>query len=85
MAPQEAGGIGTQRNDTQMIGAGEIQGGVRELGGQSLALQWRGHLGVLQHETIRESAIANKRAKPIHGGLEALGFFIVGDDYIIQV
>ena len=83
MPSQEAGSIGTQRNDPQMIGAGEIQGGTRELGGQSFALKWRGHFGVLQHETIRESAIANKRAKPIHRGLEAVGLFIVGDDYIV--
>ena len=85
MLPQETGSIGTQRNDAQMIGAGESQGGTRELGGQSFVLKWRGHFGVLQHKTVRESAIANKRAKPIHGGLEAVGLFMVGDDYIVQV
>jgi hypothetical protein len=68
-----------------MIGAGEIERGARELGGQSLALERWGHFGVLQHEAIRESAISNKRAKPIHSGLEAAGLFMVSDDYIVQV
>ncbi len=73
----------------QVIGAGEIQRGARELGGQSLALERRGHFGVLQHEAIRESAIGNKRARPNHSGLEAVGLFIVGDNvgdnYVVQV
>src|SRR6266513_863636 len=68
-----------------MIGAGEVQRTARELGGQSLALERRWHFGVLQHDAIRESAISNKRAKPIHSGLEAVGLFIVGDNYLVQV
>ena len=68
-----------------MIGSGEIQCGTREFGGQSLASKWRGHFRVLQHESVRESPIANKRAKPIDSGLEAVGLFMVGDDYIVQV
>ena len=69
----------------KMIGAGEVQRGARELGGQSLASERRGHFGVLQHDAIRESAISNKRAKPLHCGLEALGLFIMRDNYVVQV
>ena len=68
-----------------MIGAGEIERRTSELGGQSLAFERRGHFGVLQHQAIRESAISNKRAKPIHRGLEAVGLLIVGDSHVVQV
>ena len=36
-------------------------------------------------ETIREATISNERAQAIHGGLEAMGFFLVRDSYIVQV
>ena len=40
---------------------------------------------MVQLQAIRESAISNKRAKPIHSGLETVGLLIVGDSHVVQV
>lgn len=85
MPAEEAGNVGTQRHDMEMIGAGKIQRGAREFRGESLALQWLRHFGVLQHEAIRETAVSNERGKPVHRGLEAVGRFIVRDSYGVQI
>ena len=85
MTAEEVQNISTQRKHSQLIGAGEIERRMRGFGAQALAFERRGHLGVLQHEAIRESAIAQKGAKPVHGGLEAVGLGIVRDHHVVEV
>ena len=85
VSAEEAGHIRTKWNHAKMIRAREIERGAGEPGRQPFAFERRRHFCVLQHEAVWEAAIRNQRAKPVHGGLEPMGLFIVGNSYVVEV
>ncbi len=85
MTAQELGNIRTQGNDLEMFGAREIEGGARQLRGDSMALEWRGNFRVLDHDAVGEPAIGDEREKPVHGGFKAVSRFVVNDRDGVQV
>ena len=85
MSAKKARDVRTQRNDLQTICAGKIERRAGEFGGDSVAFEGRGNFGVLKHDAVREAAISDKGAKPVNGGFEAMGGFVVGDRNGVQV
>ena len=68
-----------------MAGARKIEGGARELRGDSVAFDWCGNFRVIKHEAAGESAIRDERAKPVYSGLEAMCLFVVRDSNGVQI
>jgi len=81
--PDETGDVGTERDNTQMMDAGEIERHAGEFCSHALAFEWLRHFGVGINDTAGEAAISDKGAKAANASFEALSFFVVGDGCVI--
>ena len=75
----EAGDIGTERNNTKMIDSGEVEGGVCEFGGEAFPFKRRRHFRVGKDNAVGEAAIGDEGTQAVNARFEALSFFVVGD------
>jgi len=85
MLADETGYVGTERDDSQVIGASEIERNSCQSCRQALAFHWLRHFGVVKDDTIRKPAIGNQRTKAINKQFEAPGLFVVGDGYVLEI
>jgi hypothetical protein len=81
--PDETGDVGTERDNTQMMDAGEIERHAGEFCSHALAFEWLRHFGVGINDTAGEAAISDKGAKAAGASFEAMSFFVVGDGCVI--
>jgi hypothetical protein len=85
MPADVTGDEGAERNDAETIGAGEIERGAGQLGGEAFSFERRGHFGVIEDDLAWETAIGDRCEVTIDGGLEAMPFFIVNDGNIVEI
>jgi len=81
----ESGDVGTERDNPEIVDAGEIERRAREFGSQALAFEWPRHLGVGINDTAGKAAISHKGAKAVNADFEAPSIFVVGDGYIVEI
>jgi len=81
----ETGDVRTERDNAEMIEAGEIERNAREVGSQTLAFEWRRHFGVGINDAVGKAPIGDNGAKAANARFEAVSFFVVGDDYIVEI
>ena len=82
---KEVRDIGAERDNGQLMGAREIEHGTRELRGQTAAFKRRRNLRMRKHDAIGQQAIGEQRAKPVYRRFESAGYFIVRDNYVVEV
>ena len=81
----ETGDVGAERDNPEMVGAGEIERHPGKFCGQALAFEWPRHFGVGKNDAAGKAAIGDKGAKAINAGFEAMSFFDVGDAYVVEI
>jgi len=81
----ETGQVGTERNNPEIIDAGEIERHVGEFCSHALAFEWLRHFGVGINDAAGEAAITDKGAKAANAGFEAMSLFVVGDGYVVEI
>jgi hypothetical protein len=79
----ETGDVGTERNNPEIIEAGEIERHAGEFCSHALAFEWLRHFGVGINDAAGEAAISDKGAKAANASFEAMSFFVVGDGCVI--
>jgi len=85
MLAKEVGDVRAQRNHAQMISAGKIERGMGELCGHAMAFDRRRNLRVVENDAVGKEVIGKERAKAVHGGFEAVSFFVVDDSDGVEV
>jgi len=81
----ETGNVRAERDNPEMIDAGEIERNAREVGRKALAFEWRRHFGVGKNDAVRKALIRDKGAKAANAGFEAVSFFVVCHGYVAEV
>jgi hypothetical protein len=81
--PDETGDVGTERDNTQMMDAGEIERHAGESCSHALAFEWLRHFGVGINDAPGEAAISDKGAKAANASFEAMSFFVVDDGCVV--
>jgi len=85
MLSNKTGDVRTERDNAEMIEAGEIERNAREVGSQTLAFEWRRHFGVGINDTVGKALISDNGEKAANGGFEAVSRFVVGDGYVVEI
>jgi hypothetical protein len=85
MLANEIGDVGTERDNPEMIGAGEIERKSGEFGRQAPAFQRLRYFGVVKNDTLGKAAIGEQRTKAIDGNFEPPGLFVVSDTNVVEV
>ena len=85
MFAEEGGGVGTRGNDEKVVGAGVVQGGAGDFGGDAATLESGGHLGVVDDHAAVAEAVFGEGEQAVTGGLEAALRFVVNDAERIEV
>jgi hypothetical protein len=81
----KTGDVRTERDNPEMIDAGEIERNAREVGRKALAFEWRRHFGVGKNDAVRKALIRDKGAKAANAGFEAVSRFVVCDGYVAEI
>ncbi len=81
----ETGDVGTERDNPEIIDAGEIERYAGEFCSHALAFEWLRHFGVGINDAAGEAAITDKGAKAANAGFEAMSLFVVGDGYVVEI
>src|SRR5947208_9045697 len=81
----ETGDVGAERDNSEIVGAGEIERHAGKFCSHALAFEWLRHFGVSKNDAAGKAAIGDKGAKAINAGFEAMSFFDVGDAYVVEI
>ena len=81
----ETGDVGAERDNSEIVGAGEIERHAGKFCSHALAFEWLRHFGVSKNDAAGKAAIGDKGAKAINAGFEAISFFVVGDGYVVAI
>src|SRR5437879_13287543 len=75
----ETGDVGAERDNSEIVGAGEIERHAGKFCSEALAFEWLRHFGVGKNDAAGKAAIGDKGAKAINAGLETMSLFVAGD------
>jgi hypothetical protein len=81
----QIGDVGTERDNPEMMDAGEIERNAREFGSHALAFNRRRHFGMDINDAAGKAAVGDKGAMAANAGFETMSFFVVGDGYVVEI
>ena len=81
----EIGDVGTERDNAEMIDAGEIERKAGKFCCQAMAFERLRHFGVDKHDPVGKPAIREKGVKAIDDYFETLCLFIVRDGCVVEI
>jgi len=81
----KTGDVGAERDNPEIVAAGEIERHAGKFCSQALAFECLRHLGVGIDDAAGKAAIGEKGAKAINAGFEAMSLFVVGDGYVVEI
>jgi hypothetical protein len=81
----KTGDVRTERDNAEMIDAGEIERNACEVGSQTLAFEWWRHFGVGIKDAVGKALIRDNGEKAANAGFEAVSFFVVSNGYVVEI
>jgi hypothetical protein len=85
MLSNKTGDVRAERDNAEMIEAGEIERNAREVGRKALAFEWRRHFGVGINDAVGKALIRDNGETAANAGFEAVSHFVVCDGYVVEI